>query len=55
MPLLSMILGTGVTLPLYVSAKLCVIGVTINNEQIEHMMGIGYGVLKQMGMEIVIL
>ena len=35
MPVLSMVLGTGVTLPLYISGKLCVIGVTINNEQIE--------------------
>lgn len=54
MPLLSMVLSTGVTLPLYIFGKLCVVGV-VNNEQSESMAGIGYSMLKQMGLEIVIL
>lgn len=45
----------GVTLPLYIFGKSCVVGVTINNEQSEGMTGIGYSMLKQMGMEIVII
>jgi hypothetical protein len=54
MPLLSMVLvGTGVILPLYIFGKLCVVGVTINNEQSEGVTEIGYSMLKQMGMEIV--
>jgi len=55
MPLLSMVLGTGVTLPLYIFGKLCVVGVTVNNEQSEGITGIGYSMLQQMGLEIVIL
>ena len=55
MPLLSMVLGTGVTLLLYIFGKLCVVGVTVNNEQSEGITGIGYSMLQQMGLEIVIL
>ena len=55
LPLLSMVLGTGVTLPLYIFGKLCVVGVTVNNEQSEGITGIGYSMLQQMGLEIVIL
>ena len=55
MSLLSMVLGTGVTLPLYIFGKLCVVGVTVNNEQSEDMTGIGHSMLKQMGLQIVIL
>jgi hypothetical protein len=50
-----MLLGTGVTLHLYIFGKLCVAGVTINSEQSEGMIGIGHNMLKQMGLEIVIL
>jgi hypothetical protein len=50
-----MVLSTGVTLPIYVFGKLCVVGVTINNEHSEDMTWIGYSMLKHMGLEFVIV
>jgi hypothetical protein len=47
-----MVLGTGVTFPLYICGKICAVGVTINNDLSEGMTGIGYSTLKQMGMQI---
>ena len=55
MPLMTLVFCTGVTLPLCIFGKLCVVGVTVSNEQSEYMTGIGYSMLKQMGIEIVIL
>jgi len=55
MHLLSKVLGTSMTLTIYIFVKLCVVGVTISNEQGEGMTGIGYSMLKKMRLEIAIL
>jgi hypothetical protein len=50
-----MVLGTRVTLPLYAFGKLCVVGVAIDYEQSEGVTAIGYSMLKQLGMKILIV